>query len=78
MQATMATHSMTGLLTPEHLFVIGFLLLGALILFALSVEAGNYPGIHRRLQNTRGAVRQLRNNWKSRSGFSGRGHVAGR
>ncbi|MCB1705230.1 MAG: hypothetical protein KDI17_10220 [Halioglobus sp.] len=82
MQATVATYSLSGSLTPEHLFVTGFFLLSAVILFALSVEAGNYPEIRSGVQSLRQlkqrTLRRLRTSLKPRDRFSGGGQVAGR
>ena len=50
----------TSVPTDELLILAVVFSLAALVLFALSVEAGNYPGIRARIRGYRSALRHLR------------------
>lgn len=56
--------------TQDLIFLAVVLSLAALVLFALAVEAGNYPKLSARIRRYRSALRHLRNHRWHEEGLS--------
>lgn len=61
MQTAYTTAMITSVPTEDLVFTAVMFVLAALVLFALAVEAGNYPKISAGIRRARNALRRLRN-----------------
>ncbi|CAA0114801.1 Uncharacterised protein [Halioglobus japonicus] len=72
MQSVFTSHLLDWLLVPEALFVAGFFLLSAVILFALALEAGTYPEITKGYRRLKKLLPRLHDSYHPDITFTGR------